>query len=57
MEKDNKKFIIPYKRYTEIRDADWQQWLSCRTKNDRYPVSWDSGHSLLVQNWRRCPHV
>lgn len=24
MEKDNKDYIIPYKRYTEIRDAVWQ---------------------------------
>lgn len=24
MEKDNKKFIVPYKRYTEIRDAVWR---------------------------------
>lgn len=24
MEKDNKKFIIPYRRYTEIRDAVWR---------------------------------
>ena len=24
MEKDNKKFIVPYRRYTEIRDAVWR---------------------------------
>lgn len=32
MEKDNKKFIIPYKRYTEIRDADWQLILDLKIK-------------------------
>lgn len=32
MEKDNKKFIIPYKRYTEIRDADWQLILDSKIK-------------------------
>lgn len=32
MEKDNKQFIIPYKRYTEIRDADWQLLLDLQIK-------------------------
>ncbi len=32
MEKDNKDYIIPYKRYTEIRDADWQLILDLKIK-------------------------
>lgn len=33
MDRKSDKMIIPYKRYTEIRDADWQLILDLQIKN------------------------